>query len=458
MKVIQYIAAFLLCLKCCSTFQYQTRFFVQKVDHFGYSNQDTFRQRYLFSDDHWNGKDGPIFFYTGNEGDISMFANNTGIMWEFAQEFGAIVVFAEHRYYGQSLPYGSKAYQNVTYLGYLTSEQALADYAVLIQHLKANFSSSSVIVFGGSYGAMLAAWMRMKYPHLVAGAISSSGPILQFTNLTPCNVYNQIVTKDFYKASPSCSQSIRRSWSIIRKLGKTDEGCNWLSKTFRLCQPLSPDSVDQLISWLSGTWSYLAMTDYPYPTNFLVPLPANPINATCQFLKNSSQPDHILIQNLMKAVSVFQNFTGNVQCFNLSNSGGTSLGENGWDFQSCTEMVMPMCSNGVDDMFEPSSWNLSAVTLGCKTKWGVTPEPFRSQIFYGGRNISAASNIIFSNGLLDPWSGGGVLKSLSDSLIALVMPDAAHHLDLRASNSKDPSSVIKARKVEKKFIKRWIRQ
>lgn len=82
----------------------------QKVDHFGYANRDTFKQRYIVSTDHWS-PGCPIFFYAGNEGDIFMFANNTGFMWENAAPFKAMVLFAEHRYYGESMPYGKKSYE-----------------------------------------------------------------------------------------------------------------------------------------------------------------------------------------------------------------------------------------------------------------------------------------------------------------------------------------------------------
>jgi lysosomal Pro-X carboxypeptidase len=71
-----------------------------------------------------------------------------------------MVIFAEHRYYGQSMPYGNKSYES-PFIDYLTSEQALADYAYLITSIKKNESDaaqSPVIAFGGSYGGMLSAW------------------------------------------------------------------------------------------------------------------------------------------------------------------------------------------------------------------------------------------------------------------------------------------------------------
>lgn len=67
-----------------------------------------------------------------------------------------------------------------------------------------------------------------------------------------------------------------------------------------------------------------------------------------------------------------------------------------------------------------------------------------------------ASNIIFSNGLMDPWSGGGVLRTPNDKITVIIIPDTAHHLDLRESNPNDPASVISARLKEKQTIKKWL--
>lgn len=166
-----------------------------------------------------DAKSGPIFFYTGNEGDIELFAKNTGFMWEIAQEFGALLVFAEHRYYGKSLPFGNQSFTAPEFSGYLTSEQALADYAQLLTD-RVNVQQRPVIAFGGSYGGMLSAWFRIKYPHIVTGAIAASAPILQF--VTDCNRFNTIVTNVFTVGQGNCSQNIRETWNVIK----------WVSNSF----------------------------------------------------------------------------------------------------------------------------------------------------------------------------------------------------------------------------------
>lgn len=54
------------------------------------------------------------------------------------------------------MPHGStsEAYRNASTLSYLTAEQALADYAILLTDLKKNLSAEAcpVVLFGGSYG------------------------------------------------------------------------------------------------------------------------------------------------------------------------------------------------------------------------------------------------------------------------------------------------------------------
>ena len=69
---------------------------------------------------------------TGNEASITEFIKNTGIMLEIAPQFKAMVVFVEHRYYGDSWtngswPFGTAAFEPQN-LRYLTVEQALADF------------------------------------------------------------------------------------------------------------------------------------------------------------------------------------------------------------------------------------------------------------------------------------------------------------------------------------------
>uniref|UniRef100_A0A1A8UG38 Lysosomal Pro-X carboxypeptidase n=1 Tax=Nothobranchius furzeri TaxID=105023 RepID=A0A1A8UG38_NOTFU len=442
---------------------YKTFYFEQKIDHFGFLEDATFKQRYLVADEYWQQPGGPILFYTGNEGDIAWFCNNTGFMWEVAGQLGAMLVFAEHRYYGESLPFGQDSYSDSKHLNYLTSEQALADFAVLIQNLKNTIpkaQDSPVIAIGGSYGGMLSAWFRMKYPSVVIGALAASAPIWQFPGMVPCGDFYKIVTQDFAKSGYNCEASIRRSWEAINNVSSTASGLQWLSEEFSLCNPLkNKNDALSFKGWLQETWVNLAMVDYPYEASFLQPLPRWPIQVVCKHLAfDSSVSDHQLLHGVSQAAKVYYNYTGSSACLNTSQTATSSLGALGWLYQACTEMVMPMCTDGVQDMFEPEDWNFQTYSDECNAMFGVRPRADWAGTVYGGKTIASHSNIIFSNGGLDPWSSGGVTGNITHSLVSIVIPDGAHHLDLRYSTDLDPPSVRAARALELKYFQKWIKQ
>lgn len=448
--------------------EYDVRYFGQSLDHFTYTpgSYRIFQQKYLINDKHWGGAESraPIFVYTGNEGNIEWFTNNTGFMFEIAPKFQALLVFIEHRFYGNSMPFGDRnnSYKNTETLGYLNSQQALADYAILILDLKKNLSAqaSPTVVFGGSYGGMLAAWFRLKYPHVAIGAVASSAPILQFDNIVPENTFFDIVSNDFKQASESCFNVIRQSWNDLQVKSTEDGGLQRISKTFRTCRDLK--SIDPVKSWLEDAFTYTAMTDYPTETNFLMPLPAYPVTAMCNVI-NSFPQETGTLSRVFAAASIYYNYSNTEKCFEMEHqSDAHGLGTSGWDWQACTEMIMPI-NYSVNSMFPPSSYDYTSYEHYCQKQYGVIPRPHWITTEFGGHDISTvlqhfASNIIFSNGLVDPWSGGGVLKNISDSVVALVAKKGAHHGDFRFSTSEDPDWLVEQRRQEVQIIEGWLQK
>lgn len=224
-----------------------------------------------------------------------------------------------------------------------------------------------------------------------------------------------------------------------------------------MCTPIkTSQDVDNLIEWYSEILINMAMVNYPYPTSFLAPLPAFPVRNFCFRLTGETiTDDKSLVTAIGKSLELYTNFTGSTKCNNI-NQTAQSVGENVWDFQACTEMIMPMCSDD-NDMFENGAWDFKKFSDDCFKKWGVRQtNPELPILEYGGKDIGAASNIVFSNGLLDPWSSGGVLSNISSSVSSVIISEGAHHLDLREENKNDPKSVIEARKFHVNSIRKWI--
>jgi lysosomal Pro-X carboxypeptidase len=448
------------------------------IDHFSYADVRTFKLRYLISTEHYR-PNGPIFFYTGNEGGIEGFALNTGFMWDIAPEYGAAVVFAEHRFYGKTQPFGNQSYKTVKNLGYLSSEQALADFAQLLAYLKderiSQAKNSPVIAFGGSYGGMLTAWFRIKYPHLVDGGIAASAPVLWFEKAgVPEDIFDRIVTRTM-KLSQCNLKAVSAAYEALKRLASTDEGRKSLNELFKFDSSSlvnQTEDGDALGAAVTTIFETLAMVDYPYEANFLSPLPAWPMKEVCKHFTSKEKKDKELAYSMYQVMNTFYNHTGQKKtfCFKGPNCGDpfSQLGDPaGWPWQSCTEMVMPLCASGPPNDIFPKScpFTNEGALNSCGTTFnsiGFKPEMFRPDwvIDNYGERYPTASNIVFSNGYLDPWSGGGwsLKPATKGTLVSIIIEDGAHHLDLRGAHPDDTNAVKEARRIEKLHISRWIRE
>lgn len=88
------------------------------------------------------------------------------------------------------------------------------DYVKLIQSIKSQdkYKNSPVIVFGGSYGGMISAWIRMRFPHIIQGAHASSAPILFFPGTVSPYAFNELATRSYRDAVPNCDKTIQKGF------------------------------------------------------------------------------------------------------------------------------------------------------------------------------------------------------------------------------------------------------
>lgn len=521
MKLI--LPVFCLFLASIQAQKYDTRFFIQPVDHFNRQNTDTFKQKVLVNFDFWKDSNspiqtrpqdqkirfqpeiknspqptGPIFFYTGNEGPVEAFSENSGFIYELAEKFNAGIVFAEHRYYGISLPYGEESFSKDK-IGWLSIEQALADFSQVIE----GYLPSQVICFGGSYGGMLSAYMRYKYPHLVTGAIAASAPIkwIHFPKITSQvspvasnlsqeklsfqsqtaekfkisgNFFNA-VTNDYTQVNPECSAKIKAGFDYLKVLIDTQQyetisqitnQCHWDIES----SANNHEKALHVAEWLRNMFVMMAMMNYPYSADFMGKFPAWPVKATCQKILAAENENLTPMEAVMAGITTFYGgqpqkcydaFTDYIHCADPTGC-GTGPAAIAWDYQACSEMLLPNQNPNFHDMFLKSEWNDTIRETYCQNKYGITPNYDKLKIEFS--LLEAGSRIIFSNGGQDPWGPGGITSadffvdngSSDRQIYSFFIPSGAHHLDLRGSNQQDPADVMAVREKYVEILKLWL--
>jgi lysosomal Pro-X carboxypeptidase len=270
----------------------------QPLSHFEKSNLGTYKQRICVFSDYWTANQSqPIFLYTGNESPVEEYVNNTGLLWNLAKDYSALVVFAEHRYFGKSIP-DIEGMDNC--LSYLSSMEALADYASLSHIMRSKWGGedSAIIAFGGSYGGMLSSWLRILYPSSIDGAIAASAPILGFP-LNSCPIDGSAQSVSYAASSKAgsasnCADNLKSSYVLISDIGKTTEGLETLSKSMNLCTPLtSSHDISSFLTYLQSPLFNLAEGSYPFETSYITyaltgtsdaPLPIWAMQKLCDYL------------------------------------------------------------------------------------------------------------------------------------------------------------------------------
>ncbi|KAK2422071.1 lysosomal Pro-X carboxypeptidase [Trifolium repens] len=422
------------------------KFLMELVESF-----KTFNQRYFINFKYWGGANSstPIFVTFGGEAALEVSQEYVGFIEENAASFKALLVYIEHRYYGKSVPFGTKE-EVLKNIGYFNSAQALADYADVIIHIKKilHAESSPVVVIGGSYSGMLASWFRLKYPHLAIGALASSAPILFMDDMIQPNAFMDAVSKDFKEESQTCYEAISNSWSEIEKVASQPNGLSILSQRFNSCNPLN--QTLELSSYLETVYAYAAQYNDP---------PVYPVTEICDGIDRASFGNNIL-DKIYSGVVAFHR--GVKTCHHMNFSTNIHEMDLEWGWQRCSEIVIPF-GKGKDSMFQPQPFDLKSFVEKCKKDYGVSPRTHWISTYYGGQDIKLilkrfGSNIIFSNGLKDPFSSGGILSDLSKSLVAIPTINGSHCLDLYPSKQSDPGWLIEQRKKELKIIHGWIAQ
>ena len=142
---------------------------------------------------------------------------------------------------------------------------------------------------------------------------------------------------------------------------------------------------------------------------------------------------------------------------------GTGPSGESWDFQTCT-LEVEKIGFSEESMFPRRDWKMSWMIDHCMSRFGVVPRPYDmvQKWRFNGTDLveNNVTRIIFTNGLKDGWSVGGIKANLSDSLIALNFPNGAHHSDLsgRGPSDEDTEDIKEGFRTITRILGSWLEE
>ncbi|XP_039225125.1 thymus-specific serine protease [Crotalus tigris] len=434
---------------------------LQPLDHFNRQDRRLFNQRYWVNEQLWQRPTGPIFLYIGGESTLSPFSVLTGHHVDLAEKYKAMVVSLEHRFYGTSLNPDSLQDEN---LQFLSSQQALSDLVAFRHFITQKYNlraNHTWICFGGSYPGSLAAWFRLKFPHLVFAAVASSAPVRAEMDFTG---YNKVVAASLSNpvvgGSTECLQRVREAFSSVDSMVRA----GWLAKLgidFHSCSPLQGDRDCQaLVTNLADI--FMGVVQY----NNAIILWSS-VRNICSIMTNSSIGSpyrRLIVINLLileqNGMSCLENSHEEI----LEELRNTSIGTSGigirqWCFQTCTEFGYYQTCEDSHCPFSPRM-NLAYQLDICAQVFNISYRNVSEAVSftndYYGADHPKASQILFVNGDIDPWHVLSVLTNESASEPAILINGTSHCANMNSPSASDPWPLIQARKQITSWVGKWL--
>ncbi|XP_064138175.1 thymus-specific serine protease [Loxodonta africana] len=438
----------------------------QLLDPFNTSDRRSFLQRYWVNDQHWTGQDGPVFLYLGGEGSLGPGSVMRGHPAALAPALGALVVGLEHRFYGLSIPVRGL---DMAQLRFLSSRHALADVASAHLALSRLFnvsSSSPWICFGGSYAGSLAAWARLKFPHLIFASVASSAPVRAVLDFSE---YNNVVSRSLMNTaiggSPECWSAASAAFAETeRRLRAGGEAQAALRAELGACGRLSraedqAELLEALQALVGGTVQYNGQAGAPLSVRQL-----------CGLLVGGADRGRTApYRGLRRAAQIVMHSLGQ-RCLSTSRAEtvaqlkdtepqGSGVGDRQWLYQTCTEFGFYITCEDPRCPFSqlpalPSQLGLCEQVFGLSAS-SVAQAIAQTNSYYGGQT-PRATQVLFVNGDADPWHVLSVTQSLGPFESAVLIPNASHCLDMATERPSDSPSLRLARQKIFQQLQTWL--
>ncbi|PGH32046.1 hypothetical protein GX50_05171 [[Emmonsia] crescens] len=493
----------------------KARYPVQKIqipiDHFSSDpryephTDEKFDVHYWFDASHYK-KGGPVIVLHGGEtdGEGRLPFLQKGIVKILSEATNGLGVILEHRYYGQSIPTANLSTES---LRFLTTEQALADSAYFAQNvvfegledvdLTAKGGNAPWIIYGGSYAGAQVAFLRVEYPDIFWGAISSSG--------VPKAIYDYWEYFEPVRkyGPPECISTTQKIVDMVDKIiiGLDDsEKTKRLKSFFGLAELTHNDDFANVLAWGISYWQSINWD--PAISTRKFDYYCGNITADELLYKNGDLKEEAKelltaggygkeVEALANRLLNFAGFVYVDRVVGCQKNGQTldeCLGQHDlawfkndtlaqvdnrcWPYQVCTEWgylqvgstvpkdQMPVVSRLID---------LEYASIMCRKAFGIyEPSDVDRVNKYGGFDIEY-ERLAFVDGEVDPWrpasphaEGARPRKNTLDKPFILI-EGAVHHWDENGlfpnetTSELPPKPVVDAQAQEVKFVKKWIK-